>query len=98
MYQYMEAHPKLHTYLKVAKYEQKLRNFQAARDIYEKTIEDLGEEALKEDYFINFARFEIKNKEYDRSREIFRFGLEKIRKDKCQKLYHEYLTFEKQFG
>jgi len=44
---------------------------------------------------VNFARFEIKNQEFDRAREIFKFGLENIPKDKSKKLYEEYLSFEK---
>lgn len=34
----------------------------------------------------------------DRAREIFKFGLENISKDKSKNLYEEYLSFEKQFG
>jgi crooked neck len=44
---------------------------------------------------VTFGRFEIRNKEYDRAREIFKFGLENIPKDKSKKLYEEYLGFEK---
>jgi len=79
----MEAYPKLRVYLKVAKFEIKLRNWEGARSIYEKTLEELGQEALKEEYFIDFAKFEIKNKEFERAREIFRFGLKNIPKDKA---------------
>lgn len=42
MYKYMEAYPKLRVYLKVAKFEIKLRNWEGARNIYEKTLEELG--------------------------------------------------------
>jgi crooked neck len=38
---------------------------------------------LREEYFIDFATFEIRNKEYERAREIFRFGLKNIPKDKA---------------
>lgn len=82
MYRYMEAYPKLKTYLKVARFEIKQKDKESARAIYEKAIEELGQEALKEDYFIEFGRFEVKNKEFDRAREIFRFGLKNIPKDK----------------
>lgn len=46
MYRYLEAYPRLKTYLKVAKFEIKLNNKEAAREVYERTISDLGEEAL----------------------------------------------------
>ncbi|CAD8136165.1 unnamed protein product [Paramecium octaurelia] len=98
MYKYMEAFPKLKVYLKVAKFEIKQKAWDSARSIYERTLEELGQEALKEEYFIDFGRFEIRNKEYERAREIFRFGLKNIAKDKAYQLYQEYLAFEKQYG
>ncbi|KAL4471338.1 hypothetical protein ABPG72_011115 [Tetrahymena utriculariae] len=78
--------------------KQSLAYKQDARQLFEKTLEELGQEALKEEYFINFAKFEIRNQEYDRAREIFKFGLENIPKEKSKKLYEEYLSFEKQHG
>jgi crooked neck len=42
MFRYMEAFPKLRTYLKVAKFEVKCKNRESARGIYERTIEELG--------------------------------------------------------
>lgn len=94
----MEAFPRLKSYLKVARFEIKNKNRDAARSIFERTLEELGQESLKEQYFIEFASFEHKNKEYERAREIFKFGLENISKEKAIKLYEEYLTFEKQQG
>ena len=83
MYRYLEAYPRLKTYLKVAKFEIKLSNKEAAREVYERAITDLGEEALDQRYFIEFAKFETKNKEVERSRNIYRYGLENIPKDKA---------------
>ena len=42
MHKYMEAFPKLKIYLKVARFEIKYKNWQNARDIYERTLEELG--------------------------------------------------------
>lgn len=42
MYQFMDAHPKLSTYIKVAKFEVKSRNYDQARKVLEQTLEDLG--------------------------------------------------------
>lgn len=53
---------------------------------------------MNEEYFVAFARFEVRNKEDDRAREIFKFGLENIPKDKSKRLYEEFLAFEKQHG
>lgn len=98
MFRMMESFPNLKTYMMVAQQEVKSKNVESARKIYEKTLEELGESALKEDYFINFAKFEISQKQHDRAREIFRFGLKQIPKEHSIKLYKEYLAFEKQFG
>jgi crooked neck len=51
---------------------------------------------LTEDYYIQFAKFEIRVKEEQRAREIFKFGLEKLKDN--SKLYQEYLNFEKKTG
>lgn len=82
LHRYMDAYPRLRTYLKVSRFEIKNRNREGARKIYERTLEELGQEALQEQYFIEFGRFELKNKENDRAREIYRFGLKNIPKDK----------------
>jgi crooked neck len=37
---------------------------------------------LDENYFLEFAKFELRNKEYERVREIFKFGLNNLNKDK----------------
>lgn len=71
----MDAFPRLKTYLKVIKFEVKLGYKKEARDLFEKTIEELGQDSLKEEYFINFGKFEIREKEYQRAREIYKFGL-----------------------
>jgi crooked neck len=57
LYQYLEAHPVLESYLKVAKFEIKNRDRDAARSIYERVITELGAEALREEYFLDFAKF-----------------------------------------
>ena len=42
LYKYLEAYPSLLTYLKVAKAEQKSKNKEAARSVYERIITELG--------------------------------------------------------
>ena len=46
LYKYLEANPVLTTYLKVAKFQFKNRNKQAARKIFEQIVVDLGAEAM----------------------------------------------------
>jgi len=98
MYKYLEAYPLLRVYLKVAKFEEKHKNYKAAREIYEQVLVDLGKDALEEMYFITYAKFEIRAKQIDRAREIFKYGLENLPKDSARKLYDIYLNFEKQYG
>ncbi len=61
-------------------------------------IADLGDEALNEDFFISFIKFEVKQKEFERGRVLFKFGLDHIPKEKCQRLYKFYVKFEKMHG
>jgi hypothetical protein len=46
------------------KYETKLKNIPLARKVLEKAMDDLGSMNLNQDYYINFAKFEIRNKEF----------------------------------
>lgn len=46
MYRYLEVHPSLEGYLKVVKLEIRNRNREAARALLERTITDLGSEAM----------------------------------------------------
>ena len=98
MYRFLEVHPSLAGYLKVVKLEVRSRNREGARALLERIITDLGNEAMVEEYFLEFSRFEVRNREYERAREIFKFGLKEIPKDKAKKLYEEYVNFEKEHG
>ena len=60
------------TYLKVAKFEIKRRKYDFARKIFEKAGEDLGDEVFREEYFLNFALFETRQKEIDRARALYK--------------------------
>jgi crooked neck len=60
LYRYLESYPTLETYIKVAKFEFRNKNKEETRRIYERIITELGSEALSENYFLEFAKFEIK--------------------------------------
>jgi crooked neck len=98
MYKYIEVHPKLQSYMRVAKLEEKHGNKDSSRRIFESALADLGNEALSEDFIIAFIKFEMRMKEFERCRVLFKFGLEKIAKEKSQKLYKFYVKFEKMHG
>ena len=48
--------------------------------------------------YISFAKFETRQKEFDRSRAIYKYALDKFPKEKTLNLYKEYALFEKQHG
>lgn len=98
LYQYLNEENKLQSYIRVAKFEEKHHNNDSARKVYESALSNLGNEALDENFFLHFIRFEIKNKETDRCRTLFKYGLEHITKEKTQKLYLFYVKFEKMYG
>jgi tetratricopeptide (TPR) repeat protein len=97
MYDYLNNIHDLESFLKVAKYEEKHKNFLSARKIYEEGLTELGKDALCQEYFLAFINFELSHKEYDRCRALFKFGLENIEGDK-DKLNDNYIKFEKKYG
>ncbi len=97
LYDYMNVKNSSQSYIKVAKFEEKHHNIKNARNIYEKGIQNLGNEALKEKYFMEYIKFEMKYKNYDKCRELFKFALENIKEDK-NKLSEFYEKFEKMYG
>lgn len=98
MYRMIEAQPTVHSFIKVAKFEEKHRNRNGARKVYESAIAELGPDANNEDLFLEFSEFEIRCREIERARLLFKYALEKISKQKAPKLYQRYIDFEKQHG
>ncbi len=47
---------------------------------------------------MQFTKFEIQLREYDRAKILFKYALEQIPKEKSTRLYQKYLEFEKQHG
>jgi crooked neck len=58
----------------------------------------LKNEVLKEKYFLEFIKFEMKYKNYDKCRMLFKYGLENIKNDNKNKLTEFYEKFEKMHG
>ena len=55
-----EAIPEVEKYLKAARFEERYNERERARLLFERALAELGEKALKEDFFLAFCRFEIK--------------------------------------
>jgi crooked neck len=93
-----EAMDAIGRYMKAAKFEEKVNERERARSYYERALTDLGEAALKEDFFLAFCRFEIKWKEFERARVLFKYALDRIPKGRAVRLYNAFIKFEKQHG
>lgn len=89
----------LDSYLKYAKFETRYGTIALARRVYERAQEELTEEERSdESFYISFAYFEERNKEYDRARCIYQFALDHLPKHRAKVLYDKYVAFEKSFG
>lgn len=53
---------------------------------------------MDEQLFVSFAKFEEKQKEFDRVRVIYKYALDRIAKSQAQELFKNYTVFEKKFG
>ena len=96
---FVESNPASKNWLKWAKFEEGMQNIELARKIYEECIDTLKiENALDQNVYVSFAKFEARVKEYERARAIFKYALEQYPKSQALNLYNEYTLFEKQHG
>ncbi|CBY41825.1 unnamed protein product, partial [Oikopleura dioica] len=92
------CHPDVKNWMKYAKWEERLGAVEQARGVYERAIEFYGDEFLSEDLFIAFARFEERQREYERCRTIFKYALDNLAKDSQAEIFKYFSAFEKRFG
>jgi crooked neck len=96
------VHPEPRTWLKWAKFEEEYGTSDMVREVFQTAIqtiaETLGDDAVDERLFIAFARFEARQKEYERARAIYKFGLDNLPRSRSMALHAQYTMFEKQFG
>ncbi|KAK3900729.1 Pre-mRNA-splicing factor clf-1 [Staphylotrichum tortipilum] len=96
------VHPEPRTWLKWAKFEEEFGTSDMVRDVFQTAIqtiaETIGDDEVDERLFIAFARFEARQKEYERARAIYKFGLDNLPRSQSMGLHSQYTTFEKQFG
>ncbi|KAL2154073.1 hypothetical protein VTH82DRAFT_2749 [Thermothelomyces myriococcoides] len=99
---YAAVHPQPRTWLKWAKFEEEFGTSDMVREVFQTAIqtiaETLGDDEVDERLFIAFARFEARQKEYERARAIYKFGLDNLPRSRSMNLHAQYTTFEKQFG
>jgi crooked neck len=90
--QYVVIHPFSETWLKWAKFEQDYGDSSTVREVFTAAVDTLQSERL----IVSFAQWEASQREWERTRAIFKFGLAK---SPNSKLIQEQLTqFEKQYG
>ncbi|KAL7871446.1 hypothetical protein SRHO_G00064290 [Serrasalmus rhombeus] len=88
----------LKNWIKYARFEDKHGYIAHARKVFERAVEFFGEEHIDENLFVAFAKFEEKQKEFERVRVIYKYSLDRIPKQQAQELFKNYTVFEKKFG
>ncbi|XP_033124817.1 crooked neck-like protein 1 [Anneissia japonica] len=92
------VHPTIKNWMKYANFEEHHSFPGNSRSVYERSIEFFGEDNMEEDLFVSFAKFEERQKEFERSRVIYKYALEHIPKEHAQNLFKNYTILEKKYG
>lgn len=92
------VHPEARNWIKWARFEEENGTADLVREVFGMAVETLGEEFMDEKLFIAYARFEIKLKEYERARAIYKYALDRMPRARSVILHKQYTQFEKQFG
>ncbi|KAF7690445.1 crooked neck-like protein 1 [Silurus meridionalis] len=92
------VHPEVKNWTKYARFEDKHGFIVNARKVYERATEFFGEEQIDVNLYLAFAKFEEKQKEYDRVRVIYKYALDRIPKQQAHQLINNYIVFERNFG
>lgn len=95
---FTETHPEPRNWIKWAKFEEDVGDSDQVREVFGAAVETLGDEFMDEKLFIAYARYEAKLKEFDRTRAIYKYALDRLPRSKAMILHKSYTTFEKQFG
>ncbi|KAL4860107.1 Crooked neck-like protein 1 [Chlorella vulgaris] len=96
---YVKCLPSVKAWVRYAKFEMKSGgDVMAARACYERSVEELGDDANTEELFLRFAEFEERVKEVDRARAIYKYALDHLPKSQAGELYRRFVQFEKQLG
>ncbi|KAK4048382.1 NineTeen Complex (NTC) component [Microbotryomycetes sp. JL221] len=98
----VNCHPEPKMFVKWAKFEEERGNVDRAREIYTMGFEFYGqdEEGIdkSQSLYSSFAKMEVRHKEHERARVIYKFALDRLPRSRSTQLYAAYTNFEKQFG
>ncbi|VDM97122.1 unnamed protein product [Thelazia callipaeda] len=85
-------------WLRYAKFEERFGYIGNSRVIYERALEYFGDENLSEALLIAFAQFEERQKEHERARVIYRYGLDRLPASSTEEIFKHYTIHEKKYG
>lgn len=94
-------YPQPENWIKWAQFEEEFGTAENVREVYTMGVDTLmaaGDEFLDERIFAAWAKWESKQREWERARAIYQFGLQRLSKSKSASLYNSYLSFTKQYG
>ena len=92
------VHPEAKNFIKWAKFEEENGTTSLVREVFGLAIETLGDHFADEKLFLAYAHYEVRLKEIDRARAIYKYALDFLPRSKATILHKAYTTFEKQFG
>ncbi|KZS91189.1 TPR-like protein [Sistotremastrum niveocremeum HHB9708] len=99
---WIAVRPEPRVWIKWAKFEEERGRLDKAREVFQTAVEFFGDDAEQiekaQAVFAGFAKMEVRAKEYERARVIFKFALERLPRSKSSTLYAAYTKFEKQHG
>ncbi|EEB05887.2 complexed with Cdc5 protein Cwf4 [Schizosaccharomyces japonicus yFS275] len=95
---FLVVHPEPMNWLRWVRFEEDCGNLTNVRNVFSAALDALGLEFIDEKLLVAFAKFETRQKEYERARTIYRYALDRLPRSKARLLYKEYTQFEKQYG
>ncbi|KAF9555447.1 pre-mRNA-splicing factor CLF1 [Agrocybe pediades] len=99
---WVAVRPEPRVWVKWGKFEEERGRVDKAREVFQTALEFYGDDEEQVEkaqaVFSAFAKMEMRLKEYERARVIYKFALERIPRAKSAALYAAYTKFEKQHG
>lgn len=98
---FCSLYPYPDNWIKWANFEEDYGSTDHVREVYTMAVDTLlaaGDEFLDEKVLNSYAKWEGKQKEWERARAIYQFGLQKLPKSRSKILYEAYSQFTKQYG
>lgn len=98
LFRFLEENPKVENYVRVGKWEESGRRYQSAREVCERALREIGEEALTEEFFLFWTRLELRMKDYVRTEQLFEFAFGRLKGEHSAKLRLEFAKFQAKHG